>query len=306
MIVISGPTASGKSRAGLKLALNLRSQGIMAEVISADSAQIYRYMDIGTDKLSKEEWQGVPHHLIDIVDPDEHFDAELFRRLASEEIKRIHSENGVSVVVGGTGFWIHSLLYGLFPSPARNDEIRKNWQRLAREKGSEYLHRKLSELDPASAQRIHPNDLFRLVRALEVWELTGKTLTEHFQEHPRENAFQVLYLALTLERAFLYQRINQRVDEMLAKGFLEEVKKLREMGYGPELASQKIIGYKELHQYLDGKLSLEQAVHNIKKQTRHYARRQLVWLRKETGVEWIDVLRNEAEILEKVKRFLKM
>jgi len=306
VLIISGPTASGKSKAALNLALQLRGQGIKAEIISADSAQVYRSMDIGTDKLKPEERMAIPHHLIDIVNPDEHFDAEIFRKLASAEIERINHAGGVPVLAGGTGFWIHALLYGLFPSPARSDEIRDELKKTASEKGTQYLHAKLSGIDPESAQRIHPNDLFRLVRALEVYQLTGKSLTEHFQSQRKEKAFNALYLALNLDRSILYDRIGRRVEEMMTKGFLEEVKKLRQMGYGPELASQKIIGYKELHDHLEGKMDLDQAAHAIKTETRHYARRQLIWLRKEKDVSWIDGMKEPEQVLEKAGRFLEL
>jgi len=306
IIILSGPTATGKSRLAIELALNLRARGIPAEIISADSAQIYRHMDIGTDKLKPDQWQGIPHHLIDVANPDEHFDAEIFRKMAGQEIARINQSGGIAILVGGTGFWIHTLIYGLFRSPPRNEELRADLKKAAREKGSEYLHKKLMKIDPESAQRIHPNDIFRLVRALEVHQLTGKPLSEHFKEQTREPLYNALYFALNLPREVLYQRINKRVDEMLAKGLLDEVKNLRQMGYGPELASQKIIGYKELHEHLDGKKDLPSAVHEIKKETRHYARRQLIWLRKEKDVVWVDAIKAKEIIMERVKGFLEL
>ncbi len=306
LIIISGPTASGKSRAALQLALALIDKGKPAEIISADSAQVYRYMDIGTDKLGQEEWQGIPHHLIDVVNPDEHFDAELFREMAGKEIDRIHRTGGAAILVGGTGFWIHALLYGLFPAPPRSDQVRQELRRTAAEKGAEHLHKKLAAIDPESAQRIHPHDLFRLVRALEVFELTGHSLTQHFQDQQREKPYDALYLALNLDRHLLYQRIESRVDEMMGKVFLDEVKKLREMGYGPGLVSQKILGYHQLHRHLDGEWTLDRAVHELKAETRHYARRQTIWLRKEKQVIWVDGAIAEARIQAEAKKFLEL
>jgi len=288
LVIISGPTATGKSQLAIELSLRLKSQRIDSEIISADSAQIYRFMNVGTDKLAFEERKGVPHHLIDVVNPDEHFDAMIFRSLALKEIDRMHQENKIPILVGGTGFWIKTLIYGLFPGPSRNQTLRRNLEKTASEQGIEFLYQQLQKIDPASAQRIHPKDAHRIIRALEVFELTQKPLSAHFQNQAQKTQFQILYLALNLDRNLLYEKINRRVEEMLKKGFLEEVKKLREMGYAPELPSQKIIGYRQLHEYLDGQLTYEKAVHEIKKQTRHYARRQLIWLRAEPMVRWID------------------
>jgi len=304
-IIISGPTATGKSRLAIDVALWLKEKGIPTEIISADSAQVYRYMDIGTDKLLPEERKGVRHHLIDVVDPDQQFDAMKFRSLALKEIERICAEGGIPITVGGTGFWIRVLLYGLFPGPARNPAIRAELKELAKEKGRHYLHKLLSEIDPESARRIHPNDIQRLIRALEVYRLTGKPLSEHFQKQKPSCSFNALHLALNLDRHLLYQKINQRVDKMMEKGFLDEVKRLREMGYGPELESQKIIGYRQLHSYLDGKLSLEKAIHEIKKQTRHYARRQIIWLRGEENVRWFNPEKEREKIFATIEKFIE-
>lgn len=304
-IIISGPTASGKSRLAIELALEFRRRGRAAEIISADSAQVYRFMDIGTDKLNLGERQGIPHHLIDVVTPDEHFDAAIFRRSALEQIERISREKGAAILVGGTGFWIRALLFGLFAGPGRNDEIRAELKKLSREKGPAYLHELLNELDPESARRIHPNDLNRLVRCLEIQRLTGKSRTEHFKSQAQEQSLNALHLALNLDRALLHERINQRVDQMMGKGFREEVQNLRQMGYGAELDSQKIIGYRHLHQHLDGEMNLDQAIHEIKKATRHYARRQLVWLRGQPEISWFDVLKDNTNMFAKATKFME-
>jgi len=305
LVIISGPTATGKSELAIGLALRFKSQGITAEVINADSAQVYRFMDIGTDKLSLEERKGVAHHLIDVVNPDEHFDAMIFRNLALKQIEKIHQKNGIPILVGGTGFWLKVLIYGLFPGPARSQEIRQSLEKIASEKGSEILHQQLQKIDPVSAQRIHPRDAHRIIRALEVFELTAKPLSAHFQNQAQKTGFQILYLALNLDRNLLYEKINHRVEQMLKKGFLEEVKKLREMGYGALLPSQKIIGYRQLHEHLEGKLTLEKAAHEVKKQTRHYARRQLIWLRAEPMVNWIDPIQEKDKIFDLAEKFYR-
>ena len=304
-IIISGPTATGKSRMALELAREFSKKGVTAEIISADSAQVYRHMDIGTDKLAAPERMGIPHLLIDVVNPDEHFDAALFRAIALKEIERINQAAGVPVLVGGTGFWIRALVYGLFSGPARDDEVREELKSLAKQNGPDYLHHLLSELDPESAKRIHPHDLNRLVRSLEVQKLTGKPLSDHFKDQQKEPSVNALHIALNIDRNLLHERINQRVDEMMAKGFLDEVKKLRDMGYGPDLESQKIIGYRQLHQHIDGQLTLDQAIHEIKKQTRHYARRQLVWLRGQPEIAWFEALNNDLNIFSQAFKFME-
>jgi tRNA dimethylallyltransferase len=304
-IIISGPTASGKSGLALEMAKEFAKKGFSAEIISADSAQVYRHMDIGTDKLPEAERMGIPHYLIDVVNPDEHFDAAVFRVTALKEIERINAHTGVPILVGGTGFWIRALVYGLFTGPARDEVVREELNNLAKQKGPDYLHQLLSELDPESAKRIHPHDLNRLIRSLEVQKLTGKSLSDHFKDHQKEPALHALHIALNIDRSLLHERINQRVEEMMAKGFLEEVKKLREMGYGPDLESQKIIGYRQLHQHIDGELTLDQAVHEIKKQTRHYARRQLVWLRGQKEIAWFDALSNNLNIFTQAFKFME-
>jgi tRNA dimethylallyltransferase len=305
IIIVSGPTASGKSQLALEAALSLREKGIRAEIVSADSAQVYRYMDIGTAKLTTPEMQGITHHLIDIVNPDEHFDAELFRRAALEIIERVSRGSGVAILVGGTGFWIRALLYGLFPGPGRDATFRDELKALAQQKGSTYLHEMLAKLDPKAAIKIHPNDLSRLIRGLEVHKLTGRTLSEHFADQSREENLNALHIALQTDRVLLYERINQRVDEMMAKGLAAEVTKLREMGFGPELESQKIIGYRQLHQHLDGEIGLDETVHEIKKATRHYARRQMVWLRGQPDITWLDGQKEREKFLGLTVKFLE-
>ena len=227
----------------------------------------------------------------------------MFRAAALQEIERINAADGAAILVGGTGFWIRALLYGLFAGPGRNDEIREELNQLAREKGPDYLHALLAELDPESARRIHPNDLSRLVRAIEVQRVTGKTRSEHFSEQLKETSLYALHIALNLDRGLLHERINERVDQMMARGFLDEVKHLRERGYGPGLESQKIIGYRQLHQHLDGQFDLPQAVHEIKKATRHYARRQLVWLRGQQGITWFDAIKDGPQIISAAIEF---
>ncbi len=287
IVAITGPTATGKSRAALELSRALRAEGYRPFVISADSVQVYRYMDIGTDKLPPEQRQEVPHYLIDVADPDEDFNAEDFRRHADVHIAR-SSEEEIPIVAGGTGFYLRSLLWGLFPGPGKDSGVRERFQNEMEEKGIEALHQRLSSIDPEAAERIHPHDHVRIVRALEVYELTGKPITGHFREHykggPRYNA---LVIGLALDRELMYAKINNRVGEMIERGLAEEVRGLRAMGYGPELKSQQALGYKHIHMYLDGKLGLEEAVELARRDTRHFARRQLTWLRKEEGLVWV-------------------
>jgi tRNA dimethylallyltransferase len=303
LAIISGPTASGKSRLAIDAAKGLYGLGIQAEIISADSAQVYRYMNIGTDKLSEGDWQGVEHHMIDVVDPDQEFSAAEFRDKAGEIIARLEEEGKAQLVVGGTGFYVRALLEGLFEGPGKDEEIREQLRRLAGAEGPAHLHERLRKIDPESANRIHPNDTKRLIRALEVYELTGKTLSEHFREHDKKSPYNVLMIGLDLERKDLYKRIDDRVDEMLQRGFLEEVKGLRQRGYGPGLKSQQTLGYRQLHLYLDGELGLDEAVSETKKKTRHYARRQMIWLRKEKGIRWYHPEKDQEKIKDEVLKF---
>jgi len=290
LLIITGPTASGKTRLALEVALRLRGQGLQPEILSADSAQVYRGMNVGTDKFLPEEREGIPHHLIDLVDPDEDFSAARWAGLAREVLQRLQQEEKPALLVGGTGFYQRALLRGLFPGPAADPELRARLEKEAEALSAPALHERLRRVDPESANRIHPNDLVRIIRALEVFELTGEPLSRHFarQSNGHLQGFQILRIGLEKPRPELYQRINLRVEQMFAQGLLEEVKGLREKGYGPELKSQKIIGYRQAHALLDGRYDLPRAKELIQRDSRHYARRQLTWMRAEPEIRWLN------------------
>jgi len=287
--VITGPTATGKSRAALDAAHALTDRGRPACIISMDSVQVYRHMDIGTDKLRTDEREGITHHLIDVVTPDLTYRAAQFSAAADRIILDAWQSGGAAVLAGGAGFYLRSLLWGLFPGPSGHPEIRERLYEEASRTGAEALHQRLAAIDREAALRIHPHDHVRIIRALEVFELTGEPLSGHFkkQEHdgPR---YPALIIGLSVDRDLMYERINARVDDMMARGLIGEVEKLRAMGYGPGLASQQALGYKQVHEMLDGAIDRGRASYLIKRDTRHYSRRQLTWLRKEKGLAWMD------------------
>lgn len=288
VVTITGATATGKSRAALDLAHALVAAGRPVEIISADSVQVYRHMDIGTDKLSVAGREGIVHHFLDVVDPDQTCTAAEFGARSREIIARNSAEGRATVVAGGTGFYLRALEQGLFTGPAAIPEVRERLKKAAEELGLTALHERLRAADPEAARRIHPNDPVRIIRALEVLEVTGMPITEHFARQTHEEPpHQNLIIGLWDEREEMYRRINQRVDEMMAQGLVEEVEKLRALGFGPELKSQQALGYKQVHAFLDGRLTREEAVYLIKRDTRHYARRQLTWLRKDKSIHWM-------------------
>jgi tRNA dimethylallyltransferase len=299
IVIIAGPTASGKSNIGIEVALRLNG-----EIISADSMQIYKYMDIGTAKLTKEEMREVPHYMIDVVYPHEEFSVACFRKKAGEYIDEITKRGKLPIVVGGTGLYINSLIYPLdFTETSEDKEYREFLKNLAEEKGKEYVHGLLADVDPRSFERLHPNDLKRVIRALEVYKNTGKTISE-YQEAIREknHEYKVAYIGLNMEREKLYERINVRVDKMFEAGLVEEVKKLKEMGYNKDMTSMKGIGYKEIFDYLDGLYTLEEVKEVIKQNTRRYAKRQLTWFRREKDIYWVNVdeFKDFNEIIENI------
>lgn len=296
LVILAGPTAVGKTSISIKLAKKLN-----AEIISADSMQIYKYMDIGSAKISNKEMQGIPHHLIDIIDPKVNFSAALFKKAAESCIEDISSRGKVPMLVGGTGLYINSLIYNYnFTEADKDEEYRVKLTKLAEEKGKEYVHSLLKEADMDSYNRLYPNDLKRVIRALEVYKLTGKTISEYSNnENLYDIPYNLYYFVLTMNRDLLYERINLRVDEMISKGLVEEVIKLKEMGYTSDMQSMKGIGYKEILHYLDGKISFEKAKDMIKQGSRNYAKRQLTWFRKDNRVNWIDkdLFKNEDELV---------
>lgn len=300
MIVLTGPTAVGKTKLSVALA-----KKIDGEIISADSMQVYRHMDIGSAKITREEMQGVPHHLIDILEPWEPFNVVIFKEKCEEVLEGIYERGHIPIVTGGTGFYIQALLRDIdFTENEENTEYREELEKLAREEGPEYLHKKLAQVDPASAEAIHENNVKRMIRALEFFHLTGRRISEHNeQEKKKKSAYNSCYFVLNDEREKLYARIEQRIDEMLEAGLAEEVRTLRKMGCERNMVSMQGLGYKELLAWMDGECTLEEAVDILKRDTRHFAKRQLTWFRREQDVIWIN--KNEFDYDEdKMLKFM--
>lgn len=285
MIILTGPTAVGKSALSVKLA-----KKINGAVISADSMQVYRHMDIGSAKITPEEMQGVTHYMIDELEPDEEFHVVRFVTMAKEYLKEIYADGKIPIIAGGTGFYIQALLYDIdFTKQQCDETYRRQLEDLAREHGAEYLHGILREVDTASAEAIHANNIKRVIRALEFYHLSGKKISEHNEtERQKQSPYNFAYFVLTDERAKLYERIDRRVDAMIEAGLVEEVKKLKSMGCSREMVSMQGLGYKEILAYLDGGCTLEEAVYIIKRETRHFAKRQLTWFKRERDVIWLD------------------
>ena len=285
LVVLTGPTAVGKTKLSIELA-----KAIDGEIISADSMQVYKYMDIGSAKITPEEMQGVPHHLIDVLEPTEDFNVVIFQQKCRECMEGIYERGHIPILTGGTGFYIQAVLKDIdFTENEENTEYRAALEALAKEKGAEALHEILIAVDPEAAEAIHANNIKRTIRALEYFHLTGEKISLHNeQEKEKQSAYRSCYFVLTDDRAKLYERIDMRVDEMLANGLVEEVKRLKEMGCHKEQVSMQGLGYKEILSYLEGEMSLEEAVYLIKRDTRHFAKRQLTWFRREKDVIWID------------------
>lgn len=285
LVILTGPTAVGKTALSIKLASE-----IGGEIISADSMQVYRQMNIGSAKIKPEEMGGIPHHLIDILEPEEEFNVCLFEKLALEAMEQIYERGHIPVVVGGTGFYIQALLYQIDFTEEETDTAYRDklWQ-LGEEKGNHYLHELLRKVDPKSAEEIHENNRKRVIRALEFYENCGKPISTHNKEQRQKtSAYNSCYFVLTDDRKKLYERIESRVDQMLSKGLVDEVRTLKERGCNASMVSMQGLGYKEILEYLDGRCSLLEAVEKIKKETRHFAKRQLTWFRREKDVIWLD------------------
>ena len=285
LVILTGPSAVGKTALSIKLASE-----IGGEIISADSMQVYRQMDIGSAKIKPEEMDGIPHHLIDILEPEEEFNVCLFERLALEAMEQIYERGHIPVVVGGTGFYIQALLYQIdFTEEETDTAFRDKLWQLGEEKGNHYLHELLRKVDPESAEEIHENNRKRVIRALEFYENSGKPISTHNKEQRQKtSAYNSCYFVLTDDRKKLYERIESRVDQMLSKGLVDEVRTLKERGCNASMVSMQGLGYKEILEYLDGRCSLLEAVEKIKKETRHFAKRQLTWFRREKDVIWLD------------------
>lgn len=296
LIVITGPTASGKTAMSVEVAKVLG-----AEIVNADSMQIYKYMDIGTAKPTVEERQGVPHHLIDIVNPDEQFSVARYCQCAKQAIDSIHAKGKPAVMVGGTGLYVDSLVNNIQFSEIEPDEqYRTKMDLLADEKGNGHIYNMLMEIDPGSAKKISVSDRKRIIRALEVYHLTGKTITWHNEQSKSvPSPYNTTMFAIDVEREVLYHKINRRVDIMMDMGLLEEVKSIIDMGIGKDSTAMQAIGYKEIVQYLDGEITLEEAVDKIKQGSRRYAKRQLTWYRRNEKVNWVKSIDEVFEILNK-------
>ncbi|WP_404358825.1 tRNA (adenosine(37)-N6)-dimethylallyltransferase MiaA [Cytobacillus firmus] len=284
LAVLIGPTAVGKTKLSILLAKRFN-----AEIISGDSMQIYKRMDIGTAKIKEEEMEGIPHHLIDIKNPEESFSAAEFQELVRSKITEITSRGKLPIIVGGTGLYIQSVIYDYQFSDAPSDEeFRKILEERADREGNNVIYEELLEIDPGSAEKIHPNNIRRVIRALEIYHCTGKTMSQYQEKQNPELLYDIALIGLTMDRETLYDRINQRVDIMMQEGLLEEVRSLYDNGL-MDCQSIQAIGYKELYDYFNGRVSFEDAVENLKQNSRRYAKRQLTWFRNKMNVEWFDM-----------------
>ncbi len=285
LVVLAGPTAVGKTRLSIHLA-----QALNGEVISADSMQVYRHMDIGSAKITPEEMGQIPHHLIDVLDPEEDFHVVRFQQMAKQALLDIWGRGRVPLLVGGTGFYIQAVVRDISFGEERDSEngYRQELESLAKQKGALWLHEKLAAVDPEAARQIHPNNQKRVLRALEYYHDTGNLISDHNREQQaKASAYNCAYFVLNDDRTLLYQRIENRVDRMMADGLLKEVKALQERGCTRDMASMQGLGYQEILAYLEGEYSLEEAVRRIKRDTRHFAKRQLTWFKREKEVIWV-------------------
>lgn len=305
LIVLTGPTAVGKTALSIELA-----KEVGGEILSADSMQVYRGMDIGSAKIRPEEMQGIPHHLIDVLDPDQEFNVVVFQKLCRQAMEGIYERGHIPILTGGTGFYIQAVLRDIdFTENPENTDYRRQLEQLAAEKGSQALHEMLEEVDPAAAQAIHAHNIKRTIRALEFHRLTGEKISEHNErEAERPSPYRYCYFVLNDHRDNLYRRIEERVDRMLEEGLVEEVRGLMARGCQRDMVSMQGLGYKEILDYLAGETTLEEAVYRIKRDTRHFAKRQLTWFRREGDVIWLskpDYGYDEEKILADTRRYLQ-
>lgn len=317
LIIITGPTAVGKTAASIGLA-----KAVGGEIISADSMQVYKHMDIGTAKITPEEMSGVKHYLIDELEPDEEFNIVKFQQRAKQAMGEIAAHGHIPVIAGGTGFYIQSVVYdvdfngessvcndgvdstGFRDFTEHDDSYRAGLRAMADGGRQNELHSMLAAIDPVSAENIHPNNVKRVIRALEYFHQTGVTISEHNREQSKkESPYRFAYFVLNDERAALYERINRRVDKMIACGLVEEVRRLKEMGYDRSFVSMQGIGYKEILDYLDGRITLDEAVYIIKRDTRHFAKRQITWFKREKEVIWVNIQDFDRN-MEKVQAYM--
>ncbi len=305
LVILTGPTAVGKTELSVALA-----KAIGGEIISADSMQVYRHMDIGSAKVTREEMAGVPHHLIDVLEPTEEFNVVLFQRMAAQAVEEICSRGHIPVLVGGTGFYIQALLYDIdFTENDEDTALRHSLEELAGREGPEALYERLRQVDPESCESIHAHNVKRVIRAIEFYEKTGKKISAHNQEQ-RQNVspYRFAYFVLNDDREAVYRRINDRVDLMMEKGLAEEVRALRAMGCRRGMVSMQGLGYKEMLSCLEGEISLEEAVSLIKRDTRHFAKRQITWFKREKEVIWVEKTafdHDSQKILQFMQDFLQ-
>ncbi len=306
VVVIVGPTAVGKSRIAVEVA-----KAFETEVLTADSRQVYRGMDVGTDKPASEERQAVPHRLIDLVDPDESFNAGLYRRQAIDEIERLYRDCRLPLVVGGTGLYVRTLLKGLCDAPQADPIMREALRQEAEGQGYDRLYARLVDVDPVIAARLHPRDESKVIRALEVYQLSGRRMSEFQQEHGfAERPFAALMIGLNRDRDMLYRRIEGRIDWQLAHGLIEETKQLLAQGYQRDSAAMKGLGYRQVAEHLAGEYDAAEMVRRFKRDTRHFSKRQMTWFRKEPGIQWLMIEESEpvqhttTRVIEQIDRFL--
>lgn len=302
LVVILGPTAVGKSKFGVEIA-----KRIGGEIVNADSLQIYRHLDIGTAKLSGDEREQVPHHLIDIVNPDEEFNAGIYRKSAKLLIQELHRKSAKIIIVGGTYLYVRVLLYGIIEGISADNEIRNNLRNLKSAFGVSYVYEKLKSLDPDSASRIHPNDYMRIERALEAYCLTGEKMSELQGRHGfKENDYEVLKIGLFEEREVLRRKIDERVEKMIREGLVDELKKLRDMGFGKDLKPMQSIGYRQINHYLDGEITLERAIELIRRDTKRLAKRQMTWLRSDRDIQWYHLPEDSEKVVNVAEVFYRV
>lgn len=299
LLILVGPTAVGKTGISIDLA-----KKINGEIISADSMQIYKYMDIGTAKIKEDEMENIPHYLIDIVYPDEEFTVAEYKNKAEKHIDKINDYGNIPIMVGGTGLYLNSIVYELrFTAVEANEKFREKYMEIADLNGNQYIYDELLKVDETSAKRINPNDRKRIIRALEIFYETGKPMSDYNKDFRKEvDKYNLVMIGLTMDRAKLYSRINERVDLMLNDGLIEEVQKLLDMGYTKDLVSMQGIGYKEIISYLEKNIGLDEATEILKRNTRRYAKRQLTWFRRDNRIKWIDV--NQFNSTEEISKLI--
>ncbi len=299
LLVILGPTASGKSALGMDIAHELNAQ-----ILSADSLQVYRHFDIGTAKPTSPDQERIRHHIIDVIDPAEEFNAGMFRERASAVIRDLHGQGVNIIVAGGTYLYVKILLSGLIDGIPSDTDIRADIKKENLALGTERLYERLKSIDPEAASKIHTNDYVRIERALEVHYLTGQKISNlHMRHGFSESSYNYMKIGITIQREALKDKIDERVDDMLERGLVEEVRRIRDMGYASDIKPMQSIGYKQINQYLDNEISLEQTIELIKRDTKRFAKRQMTWLRNDKEIKWYDIPQNRTEVVKLASKF---